>query len=313
MVRQVHSRDCDRGARRVERAGLHRRSFGLGAAALLLGTRHLLRTQPASAVSSGFVPPGYRLVFGDEFDDPDVSRINENATGGRPGAPAWRSRYRHDRFTIINEEKQIYVDPAFPGTAGHPLGVQPFSIANGVLTIAANPADPVRVRPFVHNIAYTSGCITSELTLWRTYGYYEMRARLPLGKGFWPAFWLLTKRVVWPPEIDVFEASGVRPNDVHIGVLGPERTGNADTWITGAIGIADGFHAYGLDWSPESVAWFLDGREVWRRPNTIHENMYILANLALGNRDPKFIPNPDASTPFPGRFEIDYIRIYARA
>ena len=39
----------------------------------------------------------------------------------------------------------------------------------------------------------------------------------------------------------------------------------------------------------------------------------ILANLALGNRDPKFIPNPDASTPFPGRLEIDYIRIYARA
>jgi beta-glucanase (GH16 family) len=105
----------------------------------------------------------------------------------------------------------------------------------------------------------------------------------------------------------------VRPNDVLIGVLGPERTGNADTWITGAIGIADGFHAYGLDWSPESVAWFLDGREVWRRPNTIREDMYILANLALGNRDPKFIPNPDASTPFPGRFEIDYIRIYARA
>jgi len=313
MVRQVHSRDCDRSARKVERAGLHRRSFGLGAAALLLGARHLLRTQPASAASTGFVPPGYRLVFGDEFDDPDVSRINENATGGRPGAPAWRSRYRHDRFTIINEEKQIYVDPAFPGTAGHPLGVQPFSIANGVLTISANPADPVRVRPFVHDIAYTSGCITSELTLWRTYGYYEMRARLPLGKGFWPAFWLLTKRVVWPPEIDVFEASGVRPNDVHIGVLGPERSGNADTWIMGAIGIADGFHAYGLDWSPESVAWFLDGREVWRRPNTIHEDMYILANLALGNRDPKFIPNPDASTPFPGRLEIDYIRIYARA
>jgi hypothetical protein len=41
--------------------------------------------------------------------------------------------------------------------------------------------------------------------------------------------------------------------------------------------------------------------------------MYVLANLAVGNRDPNFIPNPDASTPFPGRFEIDYIRVYARA
>lgn len=297
----------------ASRTTVCRRGFGLGAAALLVGGIHdFACARRADAASTGFAPPGYRLVFGDDFDDGDVSRINENAAGGRPGAPAWRSRYRQDRFTIINQEKQIYVDPSFAGTAGHALGVQPFGIANGVLTIAANRADASRVQPFVHNIAYTSGCITSELTFWRTYGYYEMRARLPLGKGFFPAFWLLPKRVVWPPEIDVFEASGVRPNDVHLGVMGPDRKGG-DTWINGAIGIADGFHAYGLEWTRETVAWFLDGREVWRRPNSIHEDMYVLANLAVGNRDPNFIPNPDASTPFPGRFEIDYIRVYARA
>ncbi len=266
----------------------------------------------AKAAAPGFAPAGYHLVFSDDFDDPDVSRINENATGGRPGAPAWRSRYRHDRFTIINQEKQIYVDPAFAGTAGHPLGVQPFSIAGGVLTISANRADPVRVQPFLHGMAYTSGCITSELTFWRTYGYYEMRARLPLGKGFFPAFWLLPKRVVWPPEIDVFEASGVRPQDIHVGIIRPDRKGS-DAWIKGMAGIANGFHAYGLEWSQDAVAWFLDGREIWRQPNTIREDMYVLANLALGNRDPNFIPDPDASTPFPGRLEIDYIRVYAKA
>ena len=305
---------CDRSARALTHAVLDRRRFGLGAAALLLGGEQALAgARRAEAGATGFAPPGYRLVFGDDFDDADVSRINENATGGRPGVPAWRSRYRHDRFTIINEEKQIYVDPAFAGTAGRPLGVQPFSIRNGVLTISADRADPIRVRPFVHDIAFTSGCITSELTFWRTYGYFEMRARLPLGKGYFPAFWLLPKREVWPPEIDVFEASGARPSEVHIGVAGPESKGNANTWINGVIGIADGFHAYGLDWNRETIAWFLDGREVWRQPNAIHEDMYVLANLAVGNRDPNFIPNPDASTPFPGRFEIDYIRVYARA
>ncbi len=265
-----------------------------------------------TAQALGFAPSGYRLVFADDFDDPDVSRINENATGGRPGAPAWRSRYRHDRFTIINQEKQIYMDPAFEGTAGHPLGVQPFRISGGVLTISADRADPARIRPFVHGISYTSGCITSELTFWRTYGYYEMRARLPLGKGFFPAFWLLPKRVAWPPEIDVFEASGVRPDDVHVGVL-PTHGQGSNTWIKGVIRIADGFHAYGLDWSRERIVWSLDGHEVWSQPNAINEDMYVLANLAVGNRDPNFIPDPDASTPFPGRFEIDYIRVYARA
>jgi len=278
----------------------------LGGAASLL-----VRVGRAEGAAGGFAPPGYRIVFSDEFDDPDVSRINESATGGRPGAPAWRSRYRHDRFTIINEEKQIYVDPGFAGTSGHPLGVQPFAIAHGVLTLSANRADPIRVQPFVHGMAYTSGCITSELTFWRTYGYYEMRARLPLGKGFFPAFWLLPKRVAWPPEIDVFEASGARPGDVHVGVIPPEGKGG-DAWIRGSIGIADGFHAYGLAWSRESVAWFLDGCEIWRQQNAIHEDMYVLANLAIGNRDPNFIPDPDASTPFPGRFEIDYIRVYAQ-
>lgn len=288
-------------------AAVGRRKVVVGAAALLV-----MRASRAEPAIPGFAPPGYRLVFGDEFDDPDVSRINENATGGRPGAPAWRSRYRHDRFTIINEEKQIYVDSAFAGTAERALGVEPFSIANGVLTISANRADPARVQPFVKGIGYTSGCITSELTFWRTYGYYEMRARLPLGKGFFPAFWLLPKRVIWPPEIDVFEASGTRPDDVHVGVLGPGGE-SANTWINGLVRIADGFHVYGLGWSADGIAWFLDGHEVWRQPNSIHEDMYVLANLAVGNRDPKFIPNPDNSTPFPGRFEIDYVRIYARA
>jgi hypothetical protein len=86
----------------------------------------------AGGVLGGFAPSGYGRVFADEFDDSDVSRINENAIGGRPNAPAWRSRYRHDRFTVINQEKQIYVDAAFPGTADHPLRVQPFSIRDSV-------------------------------------------------------------------------------------------------------------------------------------------------------------------------------------
>ncbi len=296
------------------RAPLGRRQIVLGTAACLLGSvGAAMPGRPARADADGFVPSGYRLVFGDEFDDPDVSRINENAVGGRPGAPAWRSRYRHDRFTIINEEKQIYVDPAFKGTADHSLGVQPFSIKNSVLTIEANRADPVRVQPFVHGIAYTSGCITSELTSWRTYGYYEMRARLPLGKGFFPAFWLLPKRVVWPPEIDVFEASGVRPKSVHIGLIGSGPGQSGDIWVNDVVSIGDGFHVYGLEWTRDAIVWFLDGHEVWRRQNFINEDMYVLANLALGNRDPNFIPNPDASTPLPGRFGIDYIRVYARA
>jgi Glycosyl hydrolases family 16 len=264
-----------------------------------------------AAAAPGFVPAGYALIFGDDFDDPDLSRINENAAGGRPGAPAWRSRYRQDRFTVINQEKQIYMDREFRGKAARPLGVQPFDLGNSVLTITADRADPVAVSPFILNFKYTSGCITSELTHWQTYGYFEMRARLPIGKGFFPAFWLLPKRVVWPPEIDIFESSGARPDAVHLGVILDKHRG-ADRWIEDVISIGDGFHVYALEWTREQLVWSLDGKPVWQQPNESHEDMYILANLALGNRDPKFIPDPDETTPFPGHFEIDYIRAYQR-
>lgn len=263
-----------------------------------------------------FIPPLYSLAFSDDFNDPDVSRINENASGGRLGAPAWRSRYRHERHTVINQEKQIYMDPRFAGTAGQPLGVQPFSIVNGVLRIRAERADPVTVSPFIWNYAYTSGCITTELTHWQTYGYFEIRARLPRGKGFWPAFWLLPKRIVWPPEIDVLEASGTRPYGIHHGAIEKPRSAATapSAWIDHIVDTSDGFHIYGMEWTRDNIVFFIDGTKSFEYgPHAIHENMYLLANLALGSHDPNWIPNPDQTTPFPGLFEIDYIRAYRRA
>ncbi len=278
-------------------------------------------TPAAGTVVAGapprFVPAPYRLTFSDEFDDPDVSRINENATGGRPGAPAWRSRYRHPREDIINQEKQIYVDVAYAGTSGRPLGVQPFGIERSVLRIRADRPDPVRVAPFIRGQLYTSGCITSELTHWQTYGYFEMRARLPHGKGFWPAFWLLPKAQRWPPEIDIFECSGARRMSVRPAYQwrrpdNNERDGFGE-WTDDLIDIADGFHVYGCEWTREAIAFFVDGTRIARWPNNgVHEDMYLLANLGLGSGDQNWIPDPDSTTPFPGFYEIDYIRAYGR-
>jgi len=270
-----------------------------------------------------FVPSGYRLVFGDDFDDPDLARINENANGGRPGAPAWRSRYAQDRHTVINGEKQIYMDREFAGTGRESLGVQPFSIRDGVLRIRADRADPIRVSPYIWNYRYISGCITSELTHVQKYGYFEICARLPLGKGFWPAFWLFAKRPSRERhiEIDVFEGSGTRRMSVHHAAI--ERTrppGGAwqsfgrGAWIDGVIDVHDAFHIYGMEWTEAKIAFFLDGRKTLEADNTlINDDMYLLANLALGSKDPNgWIPDSDDTTPFPAFLEIDYIRAYAR-
>ena len=260
-------------------------------------------------------PASYVQSFRDDFEDADLSRINENASGGRAGAPAWRSRYRQGRQAVINKEKQIYMDPLFAGTAGSALGVQPFSIQDGILRIRADKADPVRVSPYIGNYRYTSGCISSESTHWQTYGYFEMRARLPRGKGYWPAFWLLPKRAAWPPEIDILEASGARPYGVHCGVLEKPRKAKTPegVWIDQFIDTSDGFHTYAVDWTADNIIFFIDGTKTFEYgAHNIHEDMFMLINLALGSHDPNWIPDPDDSTPFPGFMEIDYVHAYRR-
>lgn len=263
------------------------------------------------------VPVSYTESFREDFDDEDLNRINENASGGRSGVPAWRSRYRHGREAVINKEKQIYMDPQFAGTSGAPLGVQPFSIKNSLLRIRAERADIARVSPNIWNYKYTSGCISTELTHWQIYGYFEMRAKLPRGKGYWPAFWLLPKRTAWPPEIDVLEGSGSRPYGVRSGVIEKPRKSNANTpagvWVDQFIDTSDGFHTYGLDWTPDNIVFFIDGSKSFEYgPHNIHEDMYMIVNLALGSHDPNWIPDPDDTTPFPGVMEVDYVHAYRR-
>lgn len=260
------------------------------------------------------VPAGYRISFEDDFNDTNLARINENAVGGKPGAPAWRSRYRQARTEIINDEKQIYVDPEYAGSSGAPLGIQPFSISDSILTISADRA-PAAAVAALGGRRFTSGCITTELTHWQTYGYFEMRARQPRGKGFWPAFWLLPKRDTWPPEIDVLEGSGARPRSVHVGFIDRTMKYKRDTgaWVENEIDVSDGFHIFALEWTRDAISYFVDGKQVFTLgPHGIHEDMYLLANLALGSKDAGWIPNPDETTPFPGKFEIDYIRAWSR-
>ncbi|MDB5887674.1 MAG: hypothetical protein JWM03_546 [Rhodocyclales bacterium] len=289
------------------------RDSGVVAGSLLLPLSACADSSSPASEPPSLVPSGYKLVFEDDFTDADVTRINENATGSKPGAPAWRSRYRHERNVVINSEKQIYVDPAYAGLGAESLGIQPFQIANGILTIRAEPTPPALVKKLAQR--YTSGCITSELTHWQTYGYFEMRAHLPRGKGFWPAFWLLPKRLTWPPEIDILEGSGARPRGIHVGLIDPTiKDVTTGIWVDNTIDSTDGFHVYAAEWTHEKIVYLIDGKQVFQvAPHGIHEDMYLLANLALGSKDPGWIPDPDDTTPFPGKFEIDYIRAYSKA
>ncbi len=151
--------------------------------------------------------------------------------------------------------------------------------------------------------AYSSGVITSRAKY--SYGYFEMRAKLPKGAGVWPAFWLLADK---QQEIDVLELVGSRPNSVemyyHLG--GKEVFG---TWYTGPD-FSEGYHTFAVDWQPTCIRWYIDGaqRAEYRAPIPPTPQC-IIANTAVGDVG-SFPGTPDSSTILPQRYDIDYIRYW---
>ena len=240
----------------------------------------------------------YKLAFSDEFNS--FSLFN-GATG------TWKPTFYYgDRTLADNAERQFYVDPTYQN-----LGLNPFSVRDGVLTISAQKA-PDTLRPSIQNLDYTSGMINSEQAFSMQYGYFEIRAQMPAGKGLWPAFWMLPIDGSWPPELDIVEMIGQEPSSLYT-TMHSQGTGKYKQTTKGTK-VADmtaGFHTYGVDWGPQKIAWYFDGQKVFEAdtPADMHQPMYMIANLAVGGTWPG---NPDSSTTFPAQMKIDYVRAYAR-
>jgi beta-glucanase (GH16 family) len=237
------------------------------------------------------------LTFADEFND---FRPYVNGKG------VWRTTYKDGkaaddinvRTLKNNKEVQLYVDPQFKR-----LGLNPFHIAGGVLEIRAEPA-PLQDKASLGDYRYISGLITTQPSFSQTYGYFEMRAKLPAGKGVWPAFWLLPQDLSWPPEVDIMESVG-DPSKYYVTYhSAAAKDGGTEVPIA-----PDEFHVFAVSWDRQNVVWFVDGREVKRLPTPpdMHKPMFLVANLALGG---DWAGSPDATTPFPVAYKIDYIRAY---
>lgn len=170
---------------------------------------------------------------------------------------------------------------------------------------------------------YTSGMITTGRSKWERnapakflfqYGYAEIRAKIPAGKGLWTAFWMLPDDHESLPEIDVMEVLGHEPATVqmHLHYLDSEGDNKSigNQW-TGTDLSAD-WHTFAVDWQPDAIIWYVDGIERWRVTDSAYipqEPMYLLANFAVGGDWPG---EPEASTPFPSYYEIDYIRVWKK-
>jgi beta-glucanase (GH16 family) len=221
----------------------------------------------------------WKLAFQDEFDG---SSLNEQI---------WETQFPWGRDRSSVGELQWYAPDAF-------------KVANSKLQISAQETETPNP-----SLRYSSGLISTHKSFATEFGRFEIRCKLPRGKGLWPAFWLLPPDTSWPPEIDVFEALGDSPETVHMtshwSDNGEHRSSGAE--YTGPD-FSDGFHTFAMEWSATSIVWFVDGVQRHKVENHSPRGpMYLLANMAVGGDWPGA---PDATTAFPAAFEIDYIRAF---
>lgn len=184
-------------------------------------------------------------------------------------------------------------------------------IVNGNLIITAKKENDI----------YTSTRITTASKIEFQYGRIEARAKLPVGKGIWPAFWMLgsnISKVGWPKcgEIDILEYVGKDPHMVYTTLHTQDSHGNSiNSRKTKIDTIEEGFHVYAVDWTKEKMDFLVDDIIVYTfNPNIKNENtwpfdqkFFILINMAIGGN----FGGPDVDdTIFPQEYIVDYIKVY---
>lgn len=174
------------------------------------------------------------------------------------------------------------------------------------------------------NNAYTSARLVSQDKYEFEFGRVDIRARLPKGKGLWPALWMLGqdfKEVGWPTcgEIDIMELIGSQPKIIH-GTAhyqstndGAKSNGNS-TFLSGGGDYSDEFHVFSIIWRENYIEWQVDGKKFHTlTPNDIdgewpyNDAFFLILNVAVGGQWPG---SPDATTVFPQQMIVDYIRLY---
>jgi beta-glucanase (GH16 family) len=258
----------------------------------------------ANSVYKGPVqrPATARLVWRDEFN------------GARLDLRKWQYDTARNKLGWYNGERQYY-------SAGRATNLR---VATGLLTIEARheKLDPAKF-PDLGGQDYTSGRIFSNGPGW-TYGFYEVRAKLPCARGTWPAIWMLPVHMKqWPDdgEIDIMEQVGAEPNLIYSTlhtklfnhVLKTQRSAQrlVPTSCTA-------FHVYQLDWRPRSITIGVDGRGILRVLNDqpggkgawpFNVPFKMILNLAIGGNWAAAKGIDDAA--MPQRMEIDYVRVWS--
>ena len=270
--------------------------------------------------------PGWKLVWNDEFegDRVDLTKWDFEIGNGffdyqnHVWIPGWG-----------NEELQYYTR--------EPENV---SVKDGLLTVRA-------VKESLHECGYTSARLKTRkcdgtVLFSKLYGRVEFRAKVPWGKGLWPALWMLPvddKYGGWAAsgEIDLMEIVGEKPhevlNSIHFGSVYPKRSLDTHVHKLPNGSMVSDWHVYTVEWEPGEIRFYVDSvhtstQSFWWScsktkngagveakkdadlnawPAPFDQAFYLIMNVAVGGNFPG-APNPD--TQFPAELVVDYVRVY---
>lgn len=241
----------------------------------------------------------WKLVWEDNFN-----KIDPDKWTFEIGSPDWNGDGKPDRWG--NNELQYY-------TADNA------SIKDGKLVITAKEE---QVNDMNTTFDYTSSRMITKDKFEVQYGRMEIRAKMPIGQGIWPAIWMLGNDIdtnPWPAcgEIDIMEYLGHQPATVHGTVHGP---------VSGGAGVGSGytlkegtfhedFHTFAIEWDPDEIEFYVDDTlyhvankyEIGENDWVFDHPHFFILNLAVGGNWPGY---PDETTEFPQTMEVDYIKVY---
>ena len=233
------------------------------------------------------------LVFQDEFNDDGAPNIANWSYNIGTGSNGWG-----------NNELQYYTD--------RPQNVV---VEDGMLKITAR-------RELYMGSNYTSARILTKGKVEQKYGRIEARIKLPLGRGLWPAFWMLganSDTVTWPQcgEIDIMEYLGSNPTTVLGTVHGPGYSAGesiSKSYTLPNSRFDTDFHIFGIEWGEDYINYYIDdvlynqitpedvpGEWVFNQP------FYIILHMAVGGN---LAGSPNTDTAFPQAMLVDYVSIY---
>jgi beta-glucanase (GH16 family) len=240
-------------------------------------------------------PANYKLVWSDEFDVP-----------GLPDSTKWNYDTFRNPLGWYNNELQYY-------SANRLANAR---VEKGLLIITARKEDLTTAADYGGQHYTSARLVTNNKASW-TYGFYEIRAKLPCGLGTWPAIWTLGTGGRWPDdgELDILEQTGANPTTILGTTHSVDSGGPGIGGRTTLTDACSAFHNYQMTWTADYVAFGVDNVNYFRfdNPKTGDKKawpfdapQYLLLNLAIGGAMGGTVDD----SIFPVQMEVDYVRVY---